>query len=91
MEATDLQDVPGAALAKALGVSASCLHLDVRRESDWISAIDSILQAHSKLEILVNNAGITGFESPAPQDPENESCVRHCRFRSRMSATSLNS
>jgi NAD(P)-dependent dehydrogenase (short-subunit alcohol dehydrogenase family) len=71
VEVTDLQDVPGAALAKSLGASASYSHLDVRQESDWISVIDSILKQHRKLDILVNNAGITGFESPAPQDPEN--------------------
>lgn len=71
VKVTDLQDVPGAEVAKSLAPSASYSHLDVRLESDWISVIDSILNDRGKLDILVNNAGITGFESPGPQDPEN--------------------
>jgi NAD(P)-dependent dehydrogenase (short-subunit alcohol dehydrogenase family) len=69
---SDLQDVAGADLAKSLGPSAQYRHLDVRRESDWSTAVDSILELHGKLDVLVNNAGITGFEnSSAPHDPEN--------------------
>jgi NAD(P)-dependent dehydrogenase (short-subunit alcohol dehydrogenase family) len=69
---SDLQDVPGTDLAKALGPSAQYCHLDVRQEGDWFTAVDSILNQHGKLDILVNNAGITGFEnSSAPHDPEH--------------------
>jgi 3(or 17)beta-hydroxysteroid dehydrogenase len=42
VKVTDLQDVPGAALAKPLGASTSYSHLDVRRKSNWIFVIDSI-------------------------------------------------
>ncbi len=47
------------------------LSLDVRREDHWIDA----LEATGPLDVLVNNAGVTGFESAdgAPHDPENAS------------------
>src|SRR5581483_543507 len=49
-------------------------HLDVREESNWISAIDSILKECGRLDVVVNNAGITGFEGGnAAHDPERTS------------------
>ncbi|MEO9468946.1 SDR family oxidoreductase [Parasphingorhabdus sp.] len=49
---------------------AETFPLDVRREGDW-----ERLAAHwPSVDVVVNNAGITGFEdSTAPQDPENAS------------------
>lgn len=42
--------------------------LDVSSEQDW----DRLATAHPQIDIVVNNAGITGFEdSPGPHDPEN--------------------
>lgn len=42
--------------------------LDVSSEQDW----DMLATAHPQIDIVVNNAGITGFEdSPGPHDPEN--------------------
>ena len=42
--------------------------LDVAQESHW----DRLAQDYPEMDVVVNNAGITGFEtSPAPQDPEN--------------------
>jgi 3(or 17)beta-hydroxysteroid dehydrogenase len=38
--------------------------LDVAREADW-AALDIAAP-----DVVVNNAGITGFDPPAPQDPE---------------------
>ncbi len=41
--------------------------LDVAQESHW----DRLAQDYPEIDVVVNNAGITGFEtSPAPQDPE---------------------
>lgn len=52
--------------AKALGGTA--VKLDVSKEEDWAA----LANAYPKMDVVVNNAGITGFEdSPAPQDPEN--------------------
>ena len=71
---TDIRDEQGAALARALGARAVYRRLDVRREEDWASATEAALREHGKLDLVVNNAGITGFEAGAvPQDPENVS------------------
>ena len=52
--------------ANKLGGTA--LKLDVSEEADWAS----LAEAYSQIDVVVNNAGITGFEdSPAPQDPEH--------------------
>ena len=65
---TDINDEEGRATAASIG--ADYLHLDVRSETDWASVLD----AHPKLDVLVNNAGITGFESgELIHDPEQAS------------------
>lgn len=71
---SDLRDEPGKRVADSLGLSTEYVHLDVREEDQWVAAIDSIVVDHGHLDIVVNNAGITGFESAAsPHDPENAS------------------
>lgn len=69
---SDIQDQKGKELAKAIGPSATYLHLDVKEEKEWKQVIDAILQKFAKLDILVNNAGITGFQEGfvGPHDPE---------------------
>lgn len=65
---TDIDDAAGQAYADQ--IDAIYHHLDVSSQADWASA----LAAHPKLDILINNAGITGFESGEfVQDPENVS------------------
>ena len=65
---TDLDHVAGAATAARLGTAFH--HLDVRSEADWAGLAD----VAPAPDVLVNNAGITGFEDgPAPQDPETAS------------------
>ena len=69
---SDLRDEHGREVAESIGAGARYSHLDVRQESEWIAVIDSILEAQGALDVLVNNAGITGFEeSIAPHDPEH--------------------
>ncbi|MEM9045349.1 MAG: SDR family oxidoreductase [Pseudomonadota bacterium] len=58
--------------AKANEIGTAFHHLDVASEAGWSAVAD----AHPALDVLVNNAGITGFEGPfdgAPpaHDPEN--------------------
>lgn len=65
---TDIDSADGERAAKALG--CRFLPLDVREEADWTALARAVPQA----DVVVNNAGITGFESsPGPHDPENAS------------------
>jgi NAD(P)-dependent dehydrogenase (short-subunit alcohol dehydrogenase family) len=50
------------------------VRLDVRREQNWASVTKLIIDAHGAIDVVVNNAGITGFESgELVHDPENAS------------------
>ncbi|WP_323034664.1 SDR family oxidoreductase [Pararhodobacter sp.] len=67
---TDIDGATGQATADAIG--ARFARLDVASEADWAA----LAKEFPTLDVLVNNAGITGFEGPhtgAPpsHDPEN--------------------
>ncbi|WP_298464961.1 SDR family oxidoreductase [uncultured Erythrobacter sp.] len=65
---TDIDDAPGQAAADKIGCDYA--HLDVREEADW----DAIQQLWPQIDVMVNNAGVTGFEAGvSPHDPENAS------------------
>ncbi|HEY4362526.1 MAG TPA: SDR family oxidoreductase [Bryobacteraceae bacterium] len=50
------------------------LHLDVREEAQWVAAVDAVVGECGRLDVLVNNAGVTGFEGGgSAQDPEHAS------------------
>ena len=71
---TDIDDAAGEAAAAALGASAHYAHLDVRDEADWQRVLEQVVAAHGRLDVLVNNAGVTGFEAgAASHDPEHAS------------------
>ncbi len=71
---SDINDKLGAETAAQLGASAEYIHLDVRKEQDWASATSYLLGEYRRLDIVVNNAGITGFEDgDLIHDPENAS------------------
>ncbi|MDX2237967.1 MAG: glucose 1-dehydrogenase [Hyphomonadaceae bacterium] len=56
----------------ARSIDAVALTLDVREEDHWRTAHDAILQQFGRLDVLVNNAGVTGFEGEgAVHDPEH--------------------
>ena len=59
---SDVRHREGRAAAAALGAGARYLPLDVRDEGAWAGAMADVLAAHGRLDVLVNNAGITGFE-----------------------------
>ncbi len=66
--ATDVEEVAGAALAATIG--CEFLRLDVSSEEDW----DALTSRVPAADVVVNNAGVTGFEKgPVPHDPENAS------------------
>jgi NAD(P)-dependent dehydrogenase (short-subunit alcohol dehydrogenase family) len=68
---TDISDDEGRDFARSLGDTASYASLDVRDESAWERTVGLILARFGRLEIVVNNAGVTGLaNSTAPHDPE---------------------
>ncbi|MGU3664742.1 glucose 1-dehydrogenase [Methylobacterium sp. A49B] len=70
---TDRDGTAGRAVAEAIGRDqAHFAQLDVRNEAAWEAVMADLLARHGRLDGLVNNAGITGFEDgPAAHDPEN--------------------
>ena len=65
---TDIDEAEGRSAAGELGCEWH--KLDVASEADW----DALAQAFPAIDVIVNNAGITGFEDgPAPHDPEHAS------------------
>lgn len=44
----------------ALGGHAEYVHLDVSSEAEWRSVMAGVLERHGRLDVLVNNAGISG-------------------------------
>ena len=70
----DIRDQEGQqveAEIRELGGEATYTHLDVTREADWRSAVDTSVDRYGKLDILVNNAGIAiwkGVEDTSEED-----------------------
>ena len=68
---SDINDSLGGETTNALHGS-EYLHLDVREESHWQSAFAPITTNYNRLDVLVNNAGISGYlQTSGPHDPEN--------------------
>jgi 3alpha(or 20beta)-hydroxysteroid dehydrogenase len=57
----DILDDVGMALAEELGDAAEYVHLDVTSREDWDNAVEVAISRFGKLNVLVNNAGITNF------------------------------
>ncbi len=69
---SDIDDATGTALARELGTHAAYRSLDVASEQAWIDTLAAVVRQHGRLDVLVNNAGITGFDhATGPQDPEH--------------------
>jgi NAD(P)-dependent dehydrogenase (short-subunit alcohol dehydrogenase family) len=74
----DVLDTEGQALAKemeAAGHTVAFWHVDVTDEAAMKAAIDTVAQRFGGLDIMVNNAGISG--SPAPTDQVTEADWDH--------------
>jgi NAD(P)-dependent dehydrogenase (short-subunit alcohol dehydrogenase family) len=70
----DIRDQEGQqveAQIRELGGEATYTHLDVTKEADWRSAVDTAVDRYGKLDILINNAGIAiwkGVEDTSEED-----------------------
>ena len=60
---TDVLDEVGATAAAELGNAVTFLHHDVTSEADWTAVIAGITEAHGRIDVLVNNAGIFSMTS----------------------------
>ena len=68
----DIQQGPGAALAKELGNSAVFVQCNVTREADIAALVDRAVSEFGTLDIMFNNAGIVGAVGPIATTPANE-------------------
>ena len=70
----DVRDDEGDALAKKIvdrGGESAFVHLDVTSESDWAAAVMEAVERYGKLDVLVNNAGVSArgsIEETSPDD-----------------------
>ena len=72
--ATDVNEDGVRAVARSLGPGHRSALLDVTDEAQWDAVMNALLSAHGRIDVLVNNAGITGFEDgTGPHDPEHAS------------------
>ncbi|HMH67561.1 MAG TPA: glucose 1-dehydrogenase [Pinirhizobacter sp.] len=68
----DIDDVHGEALAKVLGSSAIYVHADVTAEANAVDVMAKTTAAFGGVDVLVNNAGITGANKPTDELSEAE-------------------
>ena len=72
---TDVLDDEGAKLVHALesaGATAHYWHLDVSRESEVADVMKEVAKRFGRLDVLVNNAGISGASKPTDQITNEE-------------------
>jgi NAD(P)-dependent dehydrogenase (short-subunit alcohol dehydrogenase family) len=68
----DILDAEGQALAMRLGSDARYYHADTSSESDVKRAVADVLRDFGRLDVLVNNAGISGANKPTHEITEEE-------------------
>ena len=57
---TDILEEEGTALADEIGGAARFHRLDVTSETDWDALVAETLSAFGRVDILINNAGVSG-------------------------------
>ena len=69
----DVTDDDGAAVRESIrdaGGDAEFVHTDVTREADWEALIAGVLERHGRLDVLVNNAGLSSTSQADPTSTE---------------------
>lgn len=72
---TDVHDAEGQAVVESIttaGGQAGYWHLDVSHEAEVRRVFEDVLQAFGQLDVLVNNAGISGVNKPTHEVTEAE-------------------
>lgn len=68
---TDINDQRGQQVVSDIGQAASYFHLDVANEQQWQAVMQQVKQRFGRLNVLVNNAGVTGLQLSSERfDPE---------------------
>lgn len=88
---TDIDGEAGAALANDISGTTRFAPLDVGDEGDWEAVIADLLDRDARLDVLVNNAGITGLGPDSGRhDPEHVSLAEwHAVHRVNLDGTML--
>lgn len=68
----DVLDDDGQRLATALGERARYFHADATKESDVADVVAEVVRTFGRLDVLVNNAGISGANKPTHELTEAE-------------------
>lgn len=79
----DVDDMIGSAVAKSISGTCEYRHLDATDPVHWDSLMDEILGRHGRLDVLVNNAGISPAASIA------EATLEHWRLVNRVNTDSV--
>jgi NAD(P)-dependent dehydrogenase (short-subunit alcohol dehydrogenase family) len=58
----DMLEAEGRAVVETIGAAARFQRLDVTKDSDWQETLNATLAAFGKVDILINNAGISGSD-----------------------------
>ncbi|MFM9939522.1 MAG: SDR family NAD(P)-dependent oxidoreductase [Hyphomicrobiaceae bacterium] len=59
---TDLNEAAGSKLAKEIGGTALFVKHDVASEADWNKVVETAVKAHGRIDVLINNAGVSGSD-----------------------------
>ena len=62
----DIDEEKGRALEKELGDSAMFRRLDATSESNWNQVVEEVMSSWGRLDIVVNNAGMSGAKGRPP-------------------------
>jgi NAD(P)-dependent dehydrogenase (short-subunit alcohol dehydrogenase family) len=57
---TDIDADSGQQIAREIGNRAQFVQHDVSKEADWQKVVETALKSHGKIDILINNAGVSG-------------------------------